>query len=395
MPLSSPLSTADAQADNTGEHQSAPSPAKAASSKAFPAQPGKIPLNVYAPVPLARPLSVFGAKFDVHVSASCTLSMNTVMQTVTDTSLQTFLRTEQPALLQNLKALHHAGIGKHRLSATTRKRIQQNLNRLDSESVSAVLDGREPPPFTHHSDWRLMLLGMNGGGDDFVRDIATDLAVWDDQALQIRELTRVGEKAQAHALTEALLGTSPLAWKALNPCILQAPQVLLLVESSLQTLARLVCRIDKPSVDLPSRESWVTQLLGAGRRPLGHWLHDVQQASDCPSLPALARCLLRVGARHHKDRPVSYDLLKKWSSSKQVVMPQTAVKPVLRGVRIRERAEMLEFRYYVGRFLTFLCDLTWAGIPGEAPAWADIQAQIKSRYSQIYRVEAAGWPAPG
>ena len=179
-PSSSPLSTAEAQADDTGEHRPAPSPAKAASSKAFPAQPGKIPLNVYAPVSLARPLSVFGAKFEVHVSASCTLSMNTVMQTVTDTSLLTFLRTEQPALLQNLKALHHAGIGKHRPSVITRKRIRQDLKLLDFYAVSDVPNCREPPLFTHHSDWRLMLHGMKGGGDDFVRDIATDLAAWDD-----------------------------------------------------------------------------------------------------------------------------------------------------------------------------------------------------------------------
>jgi hypothetical protein len=394
MPPASPLFTADTA--ETGEHRPVPPPARAAASKVVaPSQPWKFPLSVYAPVLLARPLSVFGAKFEVHLSASCTLSMNTVMQTVTDTSLQTLLRTEQPALFQHLKTLHYAGIGKHRPSETTRKRIRQDFKLFGSDAVSAVLDGREPPPFTHQSDWRVMLMGMNGGGDAFVRDMATDLALWDDQALHIRELVRTGQQDQAHALTEALLETCPLAWKALNPCILQAPQVLIVVESSLQVLARLVCRIDMPSVDLPSRESWVTQLLGTGRRPLGHWLRDVQRASGCPSLPALAQCLLSAGARHHKDRPISYDLLKKWSSSKRVVMPQTAVKPVLRGVRIRERAEMLEFRYYVGRFLTFLCDLTCAGIPGEAPAWADIQAQIKSRYSQIYRVEAAGWLAPG
>lgn len=132
-----------------------------------------------------------------------------------------------------------------------------------------------------------------------------------------------------------------------------------------------------------------------GRRPLGHWLHDVQQASDCPSLPALAQCLLRAGARHQKDRPVGYNLLKKWSSSKRVAMPQTAVKPVLSGVRIRAGADRLQDRFYVARFLTFMCDLACAGIPGEAPVWADIQAQLKDRYSQVYRLEAANWPAPG
>ena len=145
---------------------------------------------------------------------------------------------------------------------------------------------------------------------------------------------------------------------------------------------------------MPSREAGITELLDPGRRPLGHWLHDVQQASDCKHHADLAKCLLSVGARHH-DRVISHDLLKKWSSSKNVVMPQTAAKPVLRGVRIRERADRLQDRYYVARFLTFLCDLTCAAIPGAAPAWADIQAQIKSRYRQAYRHEAANWPEPG
>jgi hypothetical protein len=392
MPPFSPVPTAHFQDTDTGKHRSPASSTKAAASEVTPAQPGKIPLSAYAPVTLARPLSVFGATFEVHLSASCTLNPGTALQAVMDTSLLTFLRNENPVLLQNLKTLLYAGTGKHRPSETTRKRILQELELLDREAVGIILDGREPPPALPHSDWRLVLQGMGVGQSNFVRDIATDLAAWDDQALRIRELTRVNEKAQAYAHTEAMLGTSPLAWEALNPGLLKAPQVLILVESSLQTLARLMSAVDLPLLDLPSRESQITQLLDPGRRPLGHWLHDVQQASDCTSLSDLAQRLLGVGARH-LGRAISHDLLKKWSSSKNVVMPQTAVAPVLRSVRLRERAERLQNRYHVARFLTFLCDLVWAGIPGEAPAWAGIQGQLKDRYSQVYRLEAANWPA--
>lgn len=75
-------------------------------------------------------------------------------------------------------------------------------------------------------------------------------------------------------------------------------------------------------------------------------------------------------------------------------MPQVAIRPVSRSVRVRERErfDRLQDRYYVARFLTFLCDLVWAGIPGETPTWTDIQAQLKSRYSQVYLLEAAKWP---
>lgn len=392
MPPSLPRSTADIT--ETGGRRPASSPAMAAAGEAAPAQPGKIPVSAYAPVALARPMSVFGATFEVHLSTACTLNPDTVMQAVMDTSMLTLLRTENPALLQNLKALLYAATGQHRPSGTTRTRIQQDLKLLDAEAMAAMLDGREPPPALIHSDWRAVLLGMGEGESHFLRDLATHLASWDDQALHIRELVRAGQKDQANAHSAALLGTAPLAWEALNPRLLQALQVLVLVESSLQALARLTCGIDMPSMDLSSRESPITELLDPGRRPLGHWLHEVKQASECSSLANLAQCLLSVGARHHA-RAISHDLLKKWSSSKNVVMPPTAVKPVVRGVRLRARAERLHDRYYVARFLTFLCDLTCSGIPGETPAWADIQAQLKSRYSQIYRLEAANWPAPG
>lgn len=82
MTSSSPLQTAEA--DGTGKHGPAPSPAKAAAGKEAPAQPAKIPLSAYAPVLLARPMSVFGAKFEVHLSASCTLNPGTALQAVMD-----------------------------------------------------------------------------------------------------------------------------------------------------------------------------------------------------------------------------------------------------------------------------------------------------------------------
>lgn len=147
-------------------------------------------------------------------------------------------------------------------------------------------------------------------------------------------------------------------------------------------------RLDLPLVDLALRESTVTQLLEPARKPLGHWLHQVMQASNCTNLAVFAQYLLRVDARH-LNRVISHDLLKKWSSSKNVAMPQTALEPVMRGVAVLDRAERLADRYYLARFLSFLCDLTWASIPGGTPSWHDIQAQMTSRYKAVYRLEVA------
>lgn len=354
-----------------------------------PAQPAKLPVSPFAPVALARPLSVFGPSFEVHLSAACTLSPDTLLRAVRDTSLQTFLRDKEPEHHQSLRILLYAGTGKHKPSQTTKKFIQKRFKLLgEAEAIHAVLDGLEPPPAPLASDWNHFRKGMNSGADRFVEDIATNLAAWEEQALKIRKLKQAGNQAQAANQTLALLGEGLPAWKALNPGLLQAPQALLLVESSLQTLAKLMCDIDLPSVDLPSRESTVTQLLEPSRKPLGHWLHQVMHASDCTNLAVFAQHLLRVDARH-LDRVISHDLLKKWSSSKNIAMPQTALEPVLRGVAVRDRAERLADRYYLARFLSFLCDLTWASIPGSTPSWPDIQAQMTSRYKAVHRLEIA------
>lgn len=354
-----------------------------------PAQLAKLPVSAFAPLALARLLSVFGPSFEVHLSAACTVSPDTLLRVVLDISLQSFLRHKEPGHLQSLKILLYAGAGKHKLSQTTKDVVKGKLKLLGAaEAIHAALEGLEPPPAPLASNWNLLLKGMNGNGDRLVEEIATNLAAWDEQALQIRTLKQAGNQAQAANQTLALLGEGLPAWKKLNPGLLQAPQALLLVESSLQTLARLMCGIDQPSADLPSRESTVTQLLEPGRRPLGHWLHQVMQASNSTNLVVFAQHLLRVEARH-LNRVISHDLLKKWSSSKNIAMPQTALEPVLRGVAIRDRAERLVDRYYLARFLSFLCDLTWASIPGGTPSWPDIQAQMTTRYIAVHRLEVA------
>lgn len=170
------------------------------------------------------------------------MSPDTLLRVVLDTSLQTFLRDKEPEHFQSLKILLYAGAGKHEPSKTTKTFVQKKLKLLgEAEAIHAVLAGLEPPPAPLASDWNLLLKGMNSGGDRFVEDIATNLAAWDEQALQIRKLKQAGNQARAANQALALLGGGLPAWKALNPGLLQAPQALLLVESSLQTLARLMC----------------------------------------------------------------------------------------------------------------------------------------------------------
>jgi hypothetical protein len=287
-------------------------------------------------------------------------------------------------MYQNLKKLLYAGRGLHQPSRGTKKNILQDFGSFFApEALSAVLDGKEPPPSPEQSDWQTVRQVMHGCEGEPLHDIASHMATFDDQMQAIRSLALSGQQVEARLQLQSLLGGAEAAWQELDAQLVH--QVLPLVETALQTLAWLECRL-LPGT--PPQDSGLTGLLDADRRPFGHWLREVMQVANCDSLAGLETRLAGVTPKYH-GRDIGLDLLKRWSASKVVAMPHAAVKPVLRAVRVRQRAKRLEDRYYVARVLTFLCDLTRAATLGKAPTWPAVQAQIRSRYIQLYRLQVA------
>ena len=217
------------------------------------------------------------------------------------------------------------------------------------------------------------------------RDIADCLADCDAHVIFLMALMRHGDVARAREHIRHLLGPSEDAWKLLNPAL--GLQIMILVEVALKTLAWLEVRMSPPLQNPAGQpHSRVERLMATEHRPMGHWFTEVCDASKCKDLKELSDALLRQKATHH-GRPIQYDLLKKWSAYSQVAMPQVALKKVLQAVQLKDRAETLESRFYVARLLTFLCDVTRSATAGLAPTWAAIQAQIKSRHTEVYRLE--------
>jgi hypothetical protein len=347
---------------------------------------GAIPVSTYPPLQLARPLAMFGKGFQVHVSSALTLSLDTTLQAIFGMSQLTLIRNDFPQMHLTMKKLIYSGLRKHVPSAGTKRLITQTFEKfINREALFAVLNGKEPPPTPQESDWNTVLRGMGGNEGEFFFDVATHLAAFDAQLADVRRLALNNQPAEAKVQSGALLGDAEQAWQAINPCL--SHKVMLLVEIALKTLVWIECKShDSNRSPLPV-ESKVAALLSPKRRPMGNWLAEVRVAYVCSNLSALSTKLFGVNAKHH-GRAVSYDLLKKWSSSKDTVMPPAAVTPVLSGVLIDERADLLKSRFYVARFLTFICDLTWAGTEGATPVWAQSQKQIESRYAQLYRLES-------
>jgi hypothetical protein len=349
------------------------------------------PISAYAPIALERPLLAFGSQFKVHVSTKLTLSPDTVLQAVIGSSLQTLLRTKASGKHQLVKKLLYIAAGKHRASEGTKKLLRDEFSKvLPIHDLNVLLDGialeKQTPA---GSDWGAVLKGLqvNGAreGEPFY-DIASHAANLDKQLLQIHDLVRNEDRVEAEARIRLILGPGAIAWQSLNAG-LPHNTVLPLIETALDTFAWLECKISAELRLDSQNESRVTALLEPGYRPIGHWLQEVREAAGCKNLEHLSKRLSAKEAKH-LGRDISYDLLKKWSSSTKTVMPAAAVQSVLRVIPIKKSFNLLKDRYYVARFFTFLCDLVQAATQGRAPSLEEAQRQIKARYNDVYRAKS-------
>jgi hypothetical protein len=375
---------------------SAPQPSSArnevASARApEPASPRRapgaplLPVTDYPPVQLPHAFELFG-QLKVHISTGFTFSPDTLARAVLDTSLDAVLRRHLPQWHLLIREFVYSVDGKHTPSPTTKRRLLKELAPIIPQSALCdALDGQQVAT-QRVSDWASMLQGLHGGGG-LLNELATCLAGCDAHLLQfVAELAQQQGKAAADAHLQSLFCEELAAWRALNPRLLM--QVCLLVEVALKALAWLECRADQPSAGPDPQTSCLDVLLAPGRRPMGHWLAEVCASSGCANLRKLADELHWRVTYHRK--PISYDLLRKWSGSSTVLMPAAAMPLVLAGVRKKNWAETLPNRFYVARFLTFVCDLLRAGSTGEAIApWEEVQAQVRSRYEQAYRLQVA------
>lgn len=162
---------------------------------------------------------------------------------------------------------------------------------------------------------------------------------------------------------------------------------MILVDVGLQILAWLERR-RAPVKFETKRDSLVSELLhllSPGKKPIGHWLVRVQRAGGLENLKALSFLLLHKKIKRHNFY-VSHDLLKKWSSGRQL-MSGPAADAVLAAVSAHVNLEQEKALFATARFLSFLCDLVMAGTRGGSPSWDVAQAQVRTRYEEIFSQE--------
>lgn len=342
-----------------------------------------IPVSVYAPIDLPHALELFGKDFRVHISTHFTFNPDTVSRAAAGVSLDAGMRKFAPAQHQLLRTVARVAAGKHKATETTKRLIAKHFEPVvPGAQMRQALDGADLP-LEPKSDWDTVLQGLEKSEDEFLKALCRLLAACDAHALYVRALVKGGQSEQAVAYVDRLFRPDIEAWVGFNPSLVL--NLYVPVEVALKAIAWAECRGPHPKAGPDPHTSCLDSLLLPGRRPMGHWLAEVCAASGCRNLRQL-ETRLPPQATHH-GRPISHDLLRKWSSCTKVVMPAAAMPSVVAAVRGKNWVDTLPNRFYVARFLTFLCDLLRAGTEGARPAWEDVQAQVRSRYAQAYRLQ--------
>jgi hypothetical protein len=354
-------------------------------------------------LPLIRPLSVFPASTEVRFGPGFVVSPDTLCQVAFGYTVENLIRTIAPELHQQFRKLKYSVLGTHRPTVTTRKLLAQTFFAAFTQAeLQSWLDGDEEACAGDVVPaWRTMRRGFDqkgvnadGASDGTVparpsaKDIASHLAAreaaWEQVfSLHAARLNSDDGLPDPLRLVQEQFDRGKKAWTELEPRL--SRDVFLFVEEALRSILMLERQwtrggeLEHLQVDSTSP---VLRLLTAGRRPMGHWLQQVAQACGEKNLRGIETALLRANVQN-QGKPMTYDLLKKWSACKPMLLPVRAMDDMLKVVRDRELAKRLESEYFLARVLTFLCDLVFSGIVGAPTTWADAQCQLHRRYSVL------------
>lgn len=347
--------------------------------------------QVRSPLALARPLELFDAACTIAGSVvNCLPDPDTATHIVTGQSLAGNIRRLEPGLHQAMRKTCYILEKRHEPTDTTVKVIAQAfapviLPGTMTRLLRGELAESDLPRFLPWREFQRAMGPLPAGATDTAFDEMVAYLV-EREAFYARLFhhERAGRASPERAALEQRIQLGLASWRELNPGLLQS--VFPLVEELLHGIASLELRL-RPSTQ---PDSLVLALLAPKHRPMGHWLRDVSRASGADSLAGLEQVLFKLDVRYkgeNKEDPfIKEPLLKHWSACRQILMPTKALAAVLKAVPEEQRPQ-LEGRYFLARVLTYLMALVRAGTKGEATGWDEAQAQLRSRYTEVYQLE--------
>lgn len=348
-----------------------------------------LPLSALPPLRLPHDLELFGRTFRVTLSTGCTFAPDTLMRAIADTSLDALLRKQAPRKHLSMKKFVYAATGRHRaLEGTQKLLVKEFSGFIDEELMRQALNGQQVA-FARTSSWQDVLRGL-GDGEDILNDIASCFAACDLHVMDVIKTPGKNSRDEADAYFTGLFSPGISAWRAMSPGT--GMQVSILVEVALQALVwlehRLVTRTGAPLI----ADSAVLPLLDVSQRPVGNWLTELLAQAKCKRLRHLEWRLAAKGIKH-LDRPISADLMRKWSAASTRLMPKSAMEVVVGVIETDLQRLRARSRWYVARYFTFLGALVRAGTEGPRPEWGEVQKWMAARLQAAYELQCRSRPA--
>jgi hypothetical protein len=345
-------------------------------------------MSRFPPVPLERPLEVFGKAFVIELSSGLTLGPDTVLRAALGKSLQTLLR--EAGKLLPIKQLRDGLQGRHRLSKTTRATVRAALGPIGDQFIG-VLDGRPiPSELDHSSDWAC--LGATWGsplGTNALHVVVSSFIELDKFVEAIAACASMHGREAAERMLQDRFGHVLPAWREL--CPLLSLDGCLRIESSLLVIAELEATLAAEGDRRISLTSPTLELLSPRAKPLGNWIREVATTVKCSNNRELADLLARKDLRQKSGRAITHDTLKGWSAMKPgMLMSLDGCQSLLAVVSAREVADSLLARFALARFLAFLCDFLRSSLRAEPPSWPEVQRVVMARFQQLARKAAVG-----
>lgn len=339
------------------------------------------PMSRFPPVPLQRPLEVFGKSFVVELSSGLTLGPDTILRAALGKSLQTLLREEGKLL--PMRQLRDGLQGRHRLSSTTKASLRATLGPM-GDQVVRVLDGAPTPTDAGpSSDWACVASTWGPPLGASPLDVLVGSFVELDRLAEaVAACASVKGRDAAERMLQGRFGKTLPAWRELCPAL--SLEGCLRIESSLLVIAKLeASRANADDRQIPSTSPSI-ELLSPRAKPVGNWIRQVASTMKCANNRELSDLLARKDIRQKGGRAISHDTLKGWSAMKPgMLMSLDGCHSLLRAVPETGPADRLLARFALARFLAFLCDFLRSSVRSDPPAWPEVQRVLTERFQHF------------
>jgi len=321
-----------------------------------------------------RPSKLLGKRFEFETSSLFGFSPNTFMRVLSQTDMDGFLREagyEQWLALRSLGRSLESGSKMHRSSIEALRWTGPN----------------PPPPFLRHSalfskdtlpastttPWRILRQVIRINEQKAIHRVLVRLAFYDRLGCQC---LRLAVKAPSSPILGLILEASFLHWEEAFPGI--HPRAALCIEATLHHLAWFEVELERTAG--PKIPISVLEFAAPPTRPMRAWFNQFLAATKCEHLVDLHHLLLKRDVRH-LDRPISHDLLKKWSAS-QVLIPKSAAKALLSLLETDEKRDFHRLGLVIAKSLTFLVEGVRCFSDADVTA-AAAQSHVFARLTQL------------